>query len=155
MSTPTDANEAVVRRMYHEVLNKRNPAAVDELFAPDLIGYRSGRAGLRGAESMKRFLPVLEATFGPARWEINDLIAAGDAVVTRWTGHGIHAGTLLGVPATGNAVTVTGITIHRIVDGKIAELWAEEDWLGVLRQIGATTVPPASSAPSPPQPIAR
>jgi steroid delta-isomerase-like uncharacterized protein len=152
MSTVEEANEAVVRRMYQAVLNERNPAAVDGLFAPDLAGYRSGRLGLRGAESMKRFLPVLAATYGPARWEIDDLIAAGDRVVTRWTGRGVHAGELLGVPATGKAVTITGITIHRIVDGKIAELWAVEDWLGVLWQIGATAVPPAESAPSPPPP---
>jgi predicted ester cyclase len=71
---------------------------------------------------------------------IEDQIAEGDKVVTRWTGHGTHQGELMGIPPTNKAVTVTGIAIDRIVAGKIVEHWENFDQLGMLVQLGV--VPP-------------
>ena len=138
-----EANKAVVRRLYERILNGHDLAAIDELFAEDYVGFRAGRRGVQGRDALRRSLIGLPALFGDARWEIDDLIAEGDRVVACWTGRGTHAGELQGVPATGKPMTITGITVHRLVDGKIASMAAVEDWLGALRQVGATLAPPS------------
>jgi predicted ester cyclase len=63
--------------------------------------------------------------------------AQGDLVVTRWTFRGRHTGEVFGVPATGKPVTMSGVFIDRVEDGKIVEHWDEADVLGLLQQIGA------------------
>ena len=67
---------------------------------------------------------------------IEEEIAEDDKVVIRWNFSGTHQGNLLGIPATGKKVSWTGITIYRIVDGKVEEERGEEDFLGFFRQIG-------------------
>jgi steroid delta-isomerase-like uncharacterized protein len=141
-----EENKAVIRRLTERIWNGRDPAAVDELFAADCVGWRAGRPVLQGIDAVRRFVAGLEATLGDSRWTVEDVIAEGDRVVTRWTGQGTHAGEVQGVPATGRPFTITGITVHRIADGKIAEMWTAEDWLGMLRQVGATLTPPESGA---------
>jgi len=70
------------------------------------------------------------------RWTIEEIFSAPDRVVVRWTGSGSHVGDLNGVPATGRPIRVDAITIHRMVDRKIAETWEVWDTLGLLQQIG-------------------
>jgi predicted ester cyclase len=70
-------------------------------------------------------------------------VAEGDLVVSLIVARGVHAGELLGVPATGNEVETEGIAIHRIEDGKIAEYWAVTDTARVLQQVGALPSPGA------------
>jgi steroid delta-isomerase-like uncharacterized protein len=71
------------------------------------------------------------------RLTIEDEIAEGDRVVTRWSARGTHEGEFFGIPATGKQATVTGVTIDRIIDGRIAESWTNWDTLGLLQQLGA------------------
>ena len=80
-----------------------------------------------------------EAT--PGSHHIEDQIAEGDKVVTRLTSVGKHTGDLPGAPRTGNDMKMTSITIHRIVNGKLVEKWAEKDVLGLLQQIGVMPPP--------------
>jgi hypothetical protein len=68
---------------------------------------------------------------------VEDQIAEGDDVVTRWTGRGTHQGELFGVPPTDNRVEVTGITVDRFSGDKFAESWTNYDALGLMQQIGA------------------
>ncbi len=68
---------------------------------------------------------------------IEDVIASGDQVVTRWTARGTHQGELQGIPPTGKQVTVTGMTLARIENGQIVEEWNNFDQLGMMQQIGA------------------
>ena len=75
---------------------------------------------------------------------VEDLIAEGDKVVTRWTARGTHQGELMGIPPSGNRVEVTGISVDRIEGGKFVEGWANYDALGMMQQIGA--VPTAEQA---------
>jgi predicted ester cyclase len=72
---------------------------------------------------------------------IDDMIAEGDRVVLRWTDGGTHRGPFMGVAPTGKHVTITGIDIYRIVDGRIVDFWCSEDVLGLLEQLGAVQVP--------------
>jgi predicted ester cyclase len=68
---------------------------------------------------------------------VEDQIVAGDKVVERWSTVGTHEGEFMGIPATGNKVTVTGIDISRLEDGKVVEHWTEMDVMGMMQQLGA------------------
>ena len=76
-------------------------------------------------------------------------MAEGDKVVTRWIGQGTHQGELMGVAPTGNQLTFTGITIHRIEATKIVEEWSNWDALGLMQQIGAVPTQEQSEEASP------
>jgi predicted ester cyclase len=64
------------------------------------------------------------------------LVAEGDRVTKVWTANCTHKGELMGIPATGIQITVKGIEVFRIADGKIMELWSSMDNLGMMQQIG-------------------
>jgi predicted ester cyclase len=77
---------------------------------------------------------------------VEDQLAEGDRVGTRFTARGTHAGSFLGIPATGKAIAVEGIAIDRFAAGKLVESWLVYDRLGLLQQLGA--VPGGLPAPS-------
>jgi steroid delta-isomerase-like uncharacterized protein len=138
-----EANKALIRQLEEEVWNKGNLAAADAIFARDMIdhGQNSTRVG---PEDEKRRVADYRATFSDGHTHIEDIIAEGDKVVVRWRGHGTHDGALRGAAPTGNEVTVTGINIYRIADGKIVEQWRAWDALGMLQQLGLVPMPGAS-----------
>jgi steroid delta-isomerase-like uncharacterized protein len=79
---------------------------------------------------------VYRNAFPDVHFTIDEQIAEGDKVVTRWTGHGTHKGELAGIPATGKSATVTGMGVDRIVNGKIVESWGIFDQFGMMQQLG-------------------
>jgi predicted ester cyclase len=79
---------------------------------------------------------MLFAAFPDIQFTIEELLADGDTVVARTTAHGIQTGEFQGIPATGAAVTSSGIAIYRLTGGKIVEQWLEYDQLGLLQQLG-------------------
>jgi steroid delta-isomerase-like uncharacterized protein len=72
---------------------------------------------------------------------IDEQIAEGDKVMTRWTAHGTHQGELQGLPATGKSSTVTGIAVDQIVNGKIVESWGIFDYFAMMQQLGVIPTP--------------
>jgi steroid delta-isomerase-like uncharacterized protein len=137
-----EENKALIRRLVEEGWNKRNLALVDELYA-DCV-YHSPATGEIKGEALKQFLASMLAAFPDIRFTIEDLVAEGDKLVTRWSCTGTHLGELVGLAPTGKQVTFSGMAIIRIVDGKIVEQWEESDALGILQQLGA--VPPLAKA---------
>lgn len=100
---------------------------------------------IQGSETLRQWVAnYARNTWGDSQATIEEIVAEGELVVTRWTVRGTHAGEWRGIAPTGKPVTITGMTIHRVVGGKITELWAEEDWLGVMQQIGALPTPAAA-----------
>jgi predicted ester cyclase len=75
------------------------------------------------------------------QYTVEDQIAQGDTVVTRWTLHGTHLGEFMGIPATAKPVNVTGIQVERIIDRKITEHWRQSDDLGLMYQLGVIPGP--------------
>ena len=138
----SEANKALVRRVLEEGFTKHNAAIFDELL-PDCIFHSPGVGELRGY-AYRQFLGAVLAAFPDGRWTIEDQVAEGDKVVTRWTFNGIHRGNLMGIAPSGRLVTTSGVMIDRIVRGKIAEEWEESDTLGMMQQLGA--VPPMVKA---------
>jgi predicted ester cyclase len=75
--------------------------------------------------------------FPDTHFTIDAMVAEGDLVATRWTAQGTHTGDLMGIAPSGQRVTVTGMNINRVVNGKLSEGWGNFDQLGLLQQIGA------------------
>lgn len=133
-----EQNKTTVQRYVDEVANGRNPAALSDLIAADYLHYADSGVSfeLRGPVFVQREVAAVNHAFANAHLTIEDLIAEGDKVVYRWQATGIHQGEFMGIAATGKAVTLTGITILRLADGKIAERWGSADMLGLMQQIG-------------------
>ena len=94
-----------------------------------------------GPAGTKQLVTVYRNAFPNLHFTIDEQIAEGVKVVTRWTGHGTHKGELLGIPATDKSSTVTGISVDRIVNGKIAESWGIFDQFGMMQQLGVIPTP--------------
>lgn len=137
----SEENKAVVRRVFDEVLSGGDFPAVDELFT---AGYHdhdpANDEDTRGPEGVKEEIGGYRAAMPDLRFTIEDQLAEGDRVATRFSCTATHQGELLGAPATGNSVALSGIVIHRLADGKIDEGHWNWDTLGLLRQIGALPV---------------
>ena len=131
----TEENKAVVRRMYEE-WNKRNLAGIWELYAPDYVYHGTGVFPDLDLAAMKQMVPAFWTAFPDEHMVVEDMIAEGDKVAYRFTFRGTHQGDFMGIPPTGKQVSVTGITIDRIKDGKVVESWANYDTLGLLQQLG-------------------
>ena len=135
-------NKEIVRRLIDGVWRDRNLALVDELVAQDYVGHDPTQPEpIQGRDGFKQFVGMYQSAFNDATVTIDDQIAEGDQVVTRWTGRGTHTGELMGIAPTGKEVTVSGMTVSRLAGGKIAEEWELIDALGMLVQLGAVPQP--------------
>jgi steroid delta-isomerase-like uncharacterized protein len=144
----SETNKTVSRRLFEEVWNKGNLAVLNELIANDHVNSGPGTLpGLpTGPEGAKQFVMIYRNAFPDTHFTIDEQIAEGDKVVTRWTAHGTHQGELLGIPATDKSSTVTGISVDRIVNGKIVESWGIFDQFGMMQQLGVIPMPESASS---------
>ena len=137
-------NAKLVARRVHEEPWTGNFDAIDEFVAPDYVGHDSAEPEpIRGPEGVREFIERYRSAFGGARLIVDDQVAEGAKVATRWTARGTHTGELAGIGPTGKDVTVSGLTISRFAAGKIVEQWTTWDTLGMLVQLG---VVPSSAA---------
>lgn len=135
----TEDNKALVRR-YREIYNSNQLDPLGEVLAPDFTPHALMPGVPNTLEGIKQVHQATLAIFPDLRITTDDLIAEGDKVVERWTQTMTHTGApffIGNLPASGKAVRITGCSIYRIQAGKIAEHWAEMDFMGVLRQLGA------------------
>jgi steroid delta-isomerase-like uncharacterized protein len=137
----TDENKALSRRFFEEVWGKGNLAVIDELTDPAFVDHNAPPGLPPGVAGLKQFVVMYREAFPDMQVSIDDLIADSDKVVIRWTARGTNTGSLFGMPTTGKAATITGITIERKVDGKTVEGWNNFDQLGMLQQLGVIPVP--------------
>ena len=129
----SEQNKALARHSW-ELLD--NPDVLDEVYASDLVWHEPDQ-DVRGLEEAKQFVGMYKNAFPDLHATVEDMIAEGDKVVTRWTIRGTHQGEIEEFgPATGRQIEIKGITIHRIEDGKIVEEWERYDNLGVMQQLG-------------------
>jgi predicted ester cyclase len=139
-SRPASAQQAIVLRYFHEVLDGRKAGVVDSLFLPDCVIHRPegivrGLAGIRGVVERNHSAYSAFAT------EVHDIFEAGDRVVVRLThratGAGVFRSRIGNHDVKGKALTWGAIAIFRMQDGKIAEEWVNRDELGILLSAGA------------------
>ena len=128
--------KAIARRFY-EIIETGDLASADEIVAEDYVNHKAIPGQKRGLEGYKDVVRAVKAGMPDIRYTIEDQIAEGDKVLTRYSATGTHQGELFGVPATGKQVTMTALVLQRVAGGKIQESWLEIDMLGLMRQMGA------------------
>ena len=134
-SVSAEENKATFRRYVEEVSNQGNLEIADEIFDRYLSHQPDGSVGERGSEDVKRFQAELRSAFHGLHATIEDQIAEGDKVVTRWRMRGTHLGEFRGVAPTGKEMEINGIGIFRFSpEGKVVESWDSYDQLGIMRR---------------------
>jgi steroid delta-isomerase-like uncharacterized protein len=136
----TEENKTIMRRFFERVFNRGDLSVADEIVAPDYEQHDASPGERPGLEGLKASVTDTRTAFPDVVYTIDDLIAEGDRVVTRWTLSGTHQADFAVIPATGALVTFSAINIHRIIDSKIREMWLKYDTLNVMQQLGV--IPP-------------
>ena len=134
-----EENKRVARRIVEEAFTQGRLEVIDELVADEFVNHDSAAPPdlPPGREGLKELVRFYQRAFPDAQVTVEDQIAEGDRVVTRYTARGTHQGDFAGLPPTGRQATAEGISIDRIEGGKIVESWNAFDQLGLLRQLGA------------------
>lgn len=126
----------LILKYIEEVWNNGHLQALTEL-TTESFRYHLGGQPPRNRADMAQFVKQVRAAFPDWRVRIEETVAVDTTVAVRWTGHVTHAGDFHGIPATGKQVSVSGINLYRIEDGKISHEWEQMDSLGLLQQLGA------------------
>ena len=144
----TEENKALLRRSVEEVFSAQGDLDVaDEIYAPNYVGHNPlDPEDVRGPEGAKEQARMYRSAFPDVRLSIEEQVAEGDRVVTRWIGSGTHQGEMMGIAPTGNQIRVDGITISRIQDGKVVEDWELFNALGLMQQLDAIPTPEEAQA---------
>jgi steroid delta-isomerase-like uncharacterized protein len=137
-------NKAVIHRWFEEVWNQGLEELIDELRAPDAVGFGLGETAVavHGASDFKVFYHNLRSSLPDLHVTVEHMVAERDMVAARIQVEGTHMGPGLGIPPTGQSVQFSGMLLARISDGRITESWTNLDQLGLLRQVGA--LPPGA-----------
>jgi len=130
----TEENKANFRRIF-EGINQGDFAVVDEVCAPNLVSHYPS-ATTHGSEAFKQSFSRGLTAFPDSHYTIEDQLAEGDKVATRFTYRGTHQGEFMGIPPTGKHMKFTGMALSHWVDGKLVENWNNDDTLGFLQQLG-------------------
>lgn len=129
-------NKALVRRFSVEVFDEGNTSLVDEILAEDFVDHTAPAVQPPGREGVKWVAKMFQEAFTNWRTEIEGVIAEGDTVAFWGTGRGVHTGTFMGVPGSGREISIPGMHIIKIRNGKIAEHWSYNDQMGTMHQLG-------------------
>jgi steroid delta-isomerase-like uncharacterized protein len=140
----SDDIRTVPCRWFDEGFNKRNMALLDELFHSDVVLHAPSVGEFRGHDALKRYLAPVFVAMPDCRIKVEEQVAEGDRVVTRWTASGTHQSELFRITPSGKQVMFRGVTIARILDGKHAEIWEVYDAFASLQKGNAP--PPAAEA---------
>jgi steroid delta-isomerase-like uncharacterized protein len=137
-----DQDKAVVRRVFEDMFNRKDAAVADQIYTEDHAYHDPSAPGLpKGPGGVKAVLGAFVVAFPDLHMTVEDVIADGNKAVVRWVSRGTNTGSLMGLPATGKQVEVSGTTVYRLSGGKIAESWALWDHMGMMQQMGIIPTP--------------
>ena len=128
-------NTSRVSQFFEEVWNHHKRDSADEFISPDAVGHNPEFG--TSLDAFKAQWDMLHEAFPDIHIRIDDLVAQGEKVATRWTLTGTHKGEYKGIPPTDKSVNVTGMSFDHMVDGQIMEGWDNWDGLGLLEQLGS------------------
>lgn len=130
-------NKAIARRVFEEGFNKGDMAFADQVLSPNHTSHDPNNPPdyKAGPEGMKQIIRMYRAAFPDLHFVVDEQISEGNRVVTRWTSRGTHKGPLMELGPTGKSVTVVGMTIDRIENGKVMESWVNWDLAGLMNQL--------------------
>ena len=132
----SEANKAVVRRWMEEGFNKNDLSIADETFAENQVFHFSAEE-VRGIDAFKELVTAYKRAFPDSSITVDEQVAEGDSVATRFTFRGRHTGELNGVAPSGKAINVGALAISHVREGKTVETWQNFDEVTMLKQIGA------------------
>lgn len=130
----TETERGLGKRWFEEVWNQGRREMIAELLTPDAV-LHDGGADIIGPEGFYPFYDRLANTLSDIHIAVHETLAEGEKITLRWTCTGRHTGNGLGIPATGRPIHVTGLSIMRVENGRLAEAWQNWDMLGLLTQI--------------------
>ncbi len=142
-------NKTIARRFNEDVWGRGDQAALEELLDPDFVDHDALPGQGPGREGHKQILAAFRGAFPDLNVTTEDIVAEGEKVVSRWTARGTHQGELLGIAPTGNGVTIKGIDVLRVAEGRIVERWAQFNDLEMMQQLGVVPPPEQSEEASP------
>jgi steroid delta-isomerase-like uncharacterized protein len=140
----TEDNKAVIRRII-DSFNQKDAAILDEVCTPDFVSHDPANPQVRSREDYKQWITGFFTAFPDLHFSLEDILAEGDRVAYRYTLRATHSGSWRSAAPTGKSITVTGISITRLRDGKSAELWSNTDALGLVQQLGLIPAPGQAS----------
>jgi steroid delta-isomerase-like uncharacterized protein len=136
-----EQNKGLVRKLAEE-WNKGSNEYYMQVTASDYAFYTpSGNPNPMSREEAAANLEAFWKAFPDLTYSIEEMIAAGDRLTTRYVGRGTHEGEFMGIPATGKKIEFSGLVISRIQNGKILEDREESDALGMMMQLGMELKP--------------
>ncbi|WP_418281457.1 ester cyclase [Halorubrum sp. DTA98] len=135
--TTVNPNRELAELAFSEVLNGHDLERIPDYYAADCQYH-----GMIGPEAIDSdeygsFLSMYFDAFPDLSFDIDEIVTEADVAAVRWTARGTHEGSLMDIPATGEAVTVTGMSFLHIEDGEISRVHSNQDMLGLLRQLDA------------------
>ncbi len=131
-----DKNVEVVHVMHSEIWSKGNMDMIEDLFAENYIGHFPAGV-VHGLEGVMSRVKAHRTAFPDWTEEVDETIAEGDRIVTRFTSRGTNLGSFLGKPPTNNKVEISEVCIHRLVEGKIVEQWVFPDMRSMQMQLAS------------------
>ena len=134
-------NKQFMRQFVEEAINKKNLDAIDELVAEDFVEHVPFPGQGPGREGLRQVLATFLSAFPDIWWTLEEQIAEGEKVVSRFTMTGTHRGDFLGIPPTGKSVNIWGVVIDVVRNGKFAESRIIMDTLGLMQQLGMIPMP--------------
>jgi len=136
-----EGNKVFLKRFVEETINKQNLDAINELVAENFVEQMPFPGQGPGRDGLKYAIGTFLSAFPDIQWVVDEQVAEGEKVVSRFTWTGTHRGGFLGIPPTGNPVKVWGVVIDVVRDGQLSESRIIMDTLGLLQQLGAIPVP--------------
>jgi predicted SnoaL-like aldol condensation-catalyzing enzyme len=118
-----EQNRIIIRRNFDELWNQGNLAAADEIYSPNYVRHWPDGRDVAGPEAVKQGVKAFHVAYPDMQFTIEDLVAEGDRVATRYTFRGTQRGEFMGVAATNKLTTSSGQIIYRLADGRIVEDW--------------------------------
>jgi steroid delta-isomerase-like uncharacterized protein len=132
-----EENKKVVQRFWKAWEEEDFVDLIDELLAPDYVNHSPGMPDQpTGPEGVKAVVGMFRSGMPDLRVTIDDMIAEGDKVATRYTIEGTHEGELYGVPPTGRRLSIESMIVERVSGGQIEEHRRTTDTLDMMQQLG-------------------
>ncbi|MDE3197086.1 MAG: ester cyclase [Acidobacteriota bacterium] len=139
----TNNNKTAIGMFIEEVINQGRLDRADDIVVEDFVELDPLPGQAQGREGLKEAIGQMRSAFPDLHWIVDEMVAEDDKVVTRFTWSGTHQGAFVGVPATGRQITVKGVVIDRLVNGRMAESRILMDTMGMMLQLGVLPVPAA------------
>jgi steroid delta-isomerase-like uncharacterized protein len=138
--TTTQTTLGLYLDIWDQIINKGRLDLIDQYFAADYV-FETPTVSLRGPAAARQYYSALLGAFSDAEFVVEDAFESDGKLAKRWVFRGTHTGALDGIPPTGKRVTLAGVTLARMANGKIVEERDYADTLGLLQQLGVIPAP--------------